>query len=143
MEDEKDQHTEGIKQSIESIIGTGTVLKRKKKSEDDISRESFEKIIRLMDEIQVRSALLHSELGLDYTEYDEKFFEIIDRLFGLHFGKEAAEIIFYYAYERINPDGSINELVDETNNIVPLNSPSDLWMLVNYMKNNTNKVKKK
>jgi molecular chaperone HtpG len=28
-----------------------------------------------MDEIQVRSALLHSELGLDYTEYDEKFFE--------------------------------------------------------------------
>ena len=137
------EHTQGIKQSIEDIIGTDTVLRRKRKTEEDLNRESFEKIMLLMEEIQVRSALLHSELGLDYSNYDEKFYEIIDRMFTLSFGREAAEIIFFYVYERINPDGSINNLVDQNNEVVPINSPSDLWYLVNHIKNKTKKVTKK
>lgn len=138
-----DEHTEGIKKSIEDIIGSDTVLKRKKKTEEDLNKESFEKIILLMDQIQTRGVLLHAELGLDYSNYDEKFYEIIDRLFTMHFGKEAAEIIFFYTYERINPDGTINELADENNQIITLNSPTDLWYLVNHIKNKTKKVKTK
>jgi hypothetical protein len=138
-----EEHTQGIKQSIEDIIGTDTVLRRKRKTEEDLNRESFEKIMLLMDEIQVRSVLLHSELGLDYSNYDEKFYEIIDRMFTLNFGKEASEIIFFYVYERINPDGTINELLDQNNEIIPINSPSDLWFLVNHIKNKTKKVVKK
>ena len=138
-----DERTEGIKQSIEDIIGSDTVLKRKKKTEEDLNRESFEKIIMLMDEIQVRGVLLHADLGLDYSAYDEKFYEIIDRLFQMQFGREAAEIIFFYTYERINPDGTINELVDENNQVIALNSPTDLWYLVNHIKDKTKKVKTK
>jgi len=138
-----DEHTQGIKKSIEDIIGSGTVLKRKKKTEDDVNRESFEKIILLMDQIQTRGVLLHAELGLDYSNYDEKFYEIIDRLFQIHFGREAAEIVFFYTYERINPDGSINELVDENDQIITLTSPTDLWYLVNHIKNKTKKIKTK
>ncbi len=138
-----DERTQGIKQSVESIIGSGTILKRKRKTEEDVNRESFEKIILLMEEIQTRGVLLQADLGLDYSNYDEKFYEIIDRLFTIHFGKEAAEIIFFYTYERINPDGSVNELIDENNQIVILNKPTDLWYLVNHIKNKTKKVKTK
>ena len=138
-----EEHTQGIKQSIEDIIGTDTTLRRKRKTEEDLNRESFEKIMLLMDEIQVRSALLHSELGLDYSNYDEKFYEIIDRMFTLNFGREAAEVIFFYVYERINPDGTINSMVDQNNEVVHINSPSDLWYLVNHIKNKTKKVIKK
>ena len=138
-----EEHTQGIKQSIEGIIGTDTTLRRKRKTEEDLNRESFEKIMLLMDEIQVRSALLHSELGLDYSNYDEKFYEIIDRMFTLNFGREAAEVIFFYVYERINPDGTINSMVDQNNEVVHINSPSDLWYLVNHIKNKTKKVIKK
>jgi len=129
--------------SIEDIIGSDTVLKRKKKTEEDINRESFEKIILLMDEIQVRDVLMVADLGLDYSKYNEKFYEVIDRMFGLYFGAEAAEIIFFYIYERINPDGSVNELADENNNPVSLNSPTDLWYLVNHIKNKTKRINKK
>jgi len=138
-----DEHAQGIKKSIENIIGSDTVLKRKKKTEEDINRESFEKIILLMDEIQTRGVLMHTELGLDYSNYNEKFFEIIDRLFQIHFGKEAAEVIFFYVYERLNPDGSINELVDENDTPIILNTPTDLWYLVNHIKNKTKKPTKK
>jgi len=138
-----DEHAQGIKQSIENIIGSDTVLKRKKKTEDDLNRESFEKIIQLMDEIQVRDVLMMADLGLDYSKYNEKFYEVIDRMFGLHFGAEAAEIIFFYIYERINPDGSVNELADQNDQPVALNSPTDLWYLVNHIKNKTKKIDKK
>jgi len=138
-----DERTQGIKKSVEDIIGSGTVLKRKKKTEEDLNRESFEKIILLMEEIQTRGVLLQADLGLDYSNYDEKFYEIIDRLFQIHFGREAAEVIFFYAYERINPDGSVNELVDENDQIVTLSNPTDLWYLVNHIKNKTKKVNKK
>jgi len=138
-----DERTEGIKKSIETIIGSDTVLKRKRKTEEDINRESFEKIILLMDEIQTRGVLLHADLGLDYSNYDEKFYEIIDRLFSMHFGKEAAEVIFFYTYERLNPDGTINELVDEKDQVIHLNTPTDLWYLVNHIKNKTKKIKDK
>jgi hypothetical protein len=138
-----DEHTQGLKKSIEDIIGSDTVLKRKKKTEEDLNRESFEKIILLMEEIQTRGVLLQADLGLDYSNYDEKFYEIIDRLFQMHFGREAAEVIFFYAYERINPDGSVNELIDENNQVVVLSSPTDLWYLVNHIKNKTKKVNKK
>jgi hypothetical protein len=134
-----EEHTHGIKTSIESIIGTGTTLKRKKKTEDDISREMFEKAILTMEEIQVRGTLLHTELKLDLYEYDEKFYEVIDRLFTLHFGKEAGEVIFFYIYERLNPDGTMNQLLDQDGHPIPLENPTDLWNLANHLKNKKKK----
>jgi len=136
-----EEHTQGIKTSIESIIGSDTVLKRKKKTENDINKESFEKIILTMEEVQVRSTLLHAEFKMDMFDYEEKFYEVIDRLFSLHFGREAAEVIFFYIYERMNPDGTVNQLLDKDEHPIPLESPSDLWELVNYMKDKNKKIK--
>jgi len=60
----------------------------------------------------------------------------------MQFGKQASEVIFFYVYERINPDGSINELMDANNNPVMLNNPTDLWELVNLIKNASSKTTK-
>ena len=138
-----DEHAKGVQQSIESIIGADTVLKRRKKTEDDISKDTFEKIIITLEQANVRSSIIGGDFKLDFTSYDETFYEIIDNLILMQFGKEASEVIFFYVYERINPDGSINELADQDNNVVALNNPTDLWMLVNHIKNKTNKTKKK
>jgi hypothetical protein len=40
-------------------------------------------------------------------------------------------------------EGGTNELLDQDDNIIPLSSPGDLWILVNHIKNKTSKVKKK
>jgi hypothetical protein len=135
-----DKHAEGVKQSIDSIIGSDTFLKQKRKTEDDHQRERFEEIIRLLEEVEVRSLILGSDLKLDFTDYDEKFYKIIDGLLNLHFGKEANEVIFFYLYDRMNPDGTVNELRDENDTTVPLNSPSDLWNVIKLIQS---KVKRK
>jgi hypothetical protein len=140
---ENNEHAEGIKQSVEDIIGTDTFLRRKKKTEDDNQRERFEKIIRTLEEIEVRGMIVANDLKVDFTTYDEKFYEVIDTLILMNFGKEASEIIFFYLYERINPDGTINSLVDTNDNYITLNSPTDLWELIKVIKTSVGKAKKK
>jgi hypothetical protein len=140
---EKDPHAEGIKKSIEDIIGADTSLRRKKKTDEDFQKEKFTKLIQTLDEIEVRSMIMGGDLGLDFTKYDDKFYSVIDGLLGLLYSKEACELIFFYLYERINEDGSTNELVDEDGNIVTLVSPTDLWYLVKIIQDKVGKAKKK
>ena len=140
-----EEHVNGVKKSIDDILGTDTFLKRKKKSEDDINRERFEKIINTLEEIEVRGMLLGSDLQLDFTSYDEKFYLVIDSLFHLHFGKEASELIFFYLYERTNPDGTTNGLQNEEGEVIELTSPTDLWYLLKAIQDRekSGKAKKK
>jgi hypothetical protein len=142
---ENEEHVNGIKKSIDDILGTDTSLKRKKKTEDDLNRERFEKIIHTLEEIEVRSVILGGDLSLDFTSYDEKFYTVIDLLFQLHFGKEAAELIFFYLYERTNPDGTMNGLQNEEGEVIELTSPTDLWYLLKAMQDREKggKAKKK
>jgi len=132
--DDKDKHVQGIKKSLETIIGTDLTLKRKRKNEDDINRELFEKIINALDKANIRSVLVETDLNIDLTSYDETFYEAIDNLFLLHFGKEASELIYFYLYERIDPDGTVNELEDVNGNPLILNSPMDLWNVIHMLK---------
>ena len=140
---DNEQHADGIKKSIDEIIGVDTFLKRKKKTEDSDKRERFIKIIQTLEEIEVRGMILGNDLALDFSSYDEKFYSVIDNLFYLHFGKEACELIFFYIYERLNPDGTANEVEDLEGNAIPLTSPEDLWELVKLTQEKIGKAKKK
>jgi hypothetical protein len=102
----------------------------------------FEKIIIALERANIRTALAGTEFKIDLSKYDETFYEVIDNLMLMHFGKQAAEVIFFYVYERINPDGSINELRDVNDNPIVLNNPSDLWDLINVIRNASSKTTK-
>jgi hypothetical protein len=142
MENKGEKHAQGVKQTLETMIGTDLSLKRKKKSEHDLNRELFEKIIIALERANIRTALVGTEFEIDLSKYDETFYEVIDNLMLMQFGKQAAEIIFFYVYERMNPDGSINELRDTNDTPIVLNSPSDLWDLINVIKNASSKTTK-
>ena len=137
-----EQHAQGVKQTLETMIGTDLSLKRKKKSEHDLNRELFEKIIIALERANIRTALAGTEFDIDLSKYDETFYEVIDNLMLMQFGKQAAEVIFFYVYERMNPDGSINELRDVNDNPIVLNNPTDLWDLINVIKNASSKTTK-
>jgi hypothetical protein len=142
MANKGEQHAQGVKQTLETMIGTDLSLKRKKKNEQDLNKELFETIIIALERANVRTALVGTEFQIDLSKYDETFYEVIDNLLVMQFGKEAAEVIFFYVYERMNPDGSINELRDINDNPIILNNPSDLWDLINVIKNARSKTSK-
>ena len=137
-----EQHAQGVRQTLETMIGTDLSLKRKKKSEYDLNKELFEKIVIALERTNIRTALVGTEFDIDLSKYDETFYEVIDNLLLMQFGKQASEVIFFYIYERMNPDGSINELRDTNDTPIVLNNPTDLWDLINVIRNASSKTTK-
>jgi hypothetical protein len=129
------------KKSIDLILGSDTTLTRRKKTQADATRELFNKIIINLEQANTRSFLLSGDFQLDLTKYDDVFYEAIDNLIILHFGKEASELIFFYLYDRIDPEGNIQALVDNKGNEILLQNPDDLWMLLQVIKENDKKKK--
>ena len=97
-----------IQLGVDSILGTKTLIRRKRKSNSDKKREIFFNLINSIDELTVRQNLMYADLNLDFSNYDEKFFTVIDALLYMHFGKQCMEVISFYLYERLNADGTMN-----------------------------------
>ncbi len=119
-----------IQIAINNILNVKSMIRRKKKSQSDKRKELFISIINSIEQIINRQTLMYAELQLDFASYDEAFLDTIDALIILHFGKECAEVVGYYLWERLNPDGTINPLLDENDNVIILENASDLWNLL-------------
>ena len=119
-----------IQAAINSILNIKSLIRRKKKTQTDKRKELFISIINSIEQIINRQTLMYADLQLDFAAYDEAFLDTIDALIILHFGKEGAEVIGYYLWERVNPDGSINPLLDEDDNVIILENANDLWNLI-------------
>ena len=119
-----------IQAAINNILNIKSLIRRKKKTQTDKRKELFISIINSIEQIINRQTLMYADLQLDFATYDEAFLDTIDALIILHFGKEGAEVIGYYLWERLNPDGSINPLLDEDDNVIILENANDLWNLI-------------
>ena len=126
-----------IKKAVDQLLKINSTVKRKRKAYLDKQKDLFISIIMALQASQTRTILTQTELKLDFSSYDEMYLQIIDSLILLHFGKEGYELITFYLYEKINPDGSFNELFDDDGKIVPSTTPSDIWnILVNLKASN-------
>lgn len=119
------------KQTVKKDNTFGNVqIKRKRKSDITIRKELFISIINNIEAALNRQELLFADFRLDWTTYNEVFFNIIDDLIFLEFGNTGLELIDFYLYGKENTDGSENQLVDKDDNVIPLNSAEDLWNLI-------------
>jgi len=125
-----------IKAAIDRLLKINSTVKRKKKAYIDKQKDLFVGIIMALQAVQTRTALTQTELKLDFSSYDEMFLQIIDSLILLHFGKDGYELVSWYLYEKINIDGTINELQDDENNIVPSDTVEDIWNILIKLKAN-------
>ena len=126
---EENENINNIKTSIEHIIGANTQLKKRRKNLHDIEKDNFVKIITNLEAVYARSCIT-GDLMIDTSKYDEGFFQIIDALIEMHFGKEISEIIGFYLYDRIDIEGNISILHDENKEPIKLDNAHDLFILV-------------
>lgn len=119
-----------IQLAINEILNVKSLVRRKKKTQSDKKRELFISIINSIEHLINRENLMYADLQLDFANYNEAYLDTIDALIILHFGKEGAELIGYYLWERLNPDGTINPLLDDDGVEVNLETADDLWNLL-------------
>ena len=125
-----------IKKAVDTLLKINSTVKRKKKAHIDKQKDLFIGIIIALQVVQTRTILTQTELKLDFSTYDEMFLQIIDSLILLHFGKEGYELISFYLYEKFNPDGTVNDLFDDNDELIPSDTPEDIWNLLMKLKTN-------
>jgi hypothetical protein len=119
-----------VETAIDGLLNVKSVIRRRKKTEQNKKKEMFVQIINGLEEAIIRTNIAMIDFGLDYSKYDETFLMVIDSLIYMNFGKEASELISYYLWDRVNPDGTINPVLDEEDNEIVMNDPHQLWELL-------------
>ena len=119
-----------VQTAVDGLLNIKSVVRRRKKTEQNKKKEMFTQIINGLEEAIIRSNIAMIDFGLDYSAYDETFLNVIDSLLYMNFGKDAAELISYYLWDRMNPDGSINPIFDEDEKEIILQDAHELWELL-------------
>jgi len=116
--------------AVDNMLNVKSYVRRKKKTQSDKKKEMFVQMINSLDEIFVRQGLMYADMDVDMFKYDEKFLAVIDVMIYFHFGEACSDVIAFYLYDRQNPDGTLNPILDENDTEIILQNPYDLWNLL-------------
>ena len=119
-----------VQSAIDDLLKVKCVIRRKKKTDQNKKKELFLHAINNLETAIIRSNIAFTDMGIDYSDYDEVYYTAIDALLLMCFGKDAAELIAYYLWDRLNTDGTINPIFDEKEKEIILENPHQLWDLL-------------
>ena len=119
-----------VQTAVDNMLNVKSYVRRKKKTQSDKKKEMFVQMINSLDEIFVRQGLMYADMDVDMFKYDEKFLAVIDVMLYFHFGESCSDVIAFYLYDRQNPDGTLNPILDDNDTEILLQTPYDLWNLL-------------
>ena len=139
MAGEKDK-IKKIQKSIEDILGAKSGIAKKRPSIKDKKRELFNTILNNLSHVNSRSLGIKHDYKIDFIEYDDPFFNIIEALIELHFNKNQKSLIEQYLYDKFLPTGEMLILNDaDTGKEIPTETPNDIWELIQQYEEKDNK----
>ena len=126
-----------IKEVINNYLQTSVRLVEKDLPRDVMEKKLFVESILLLKEIEDRKDFMESEIGVDMSVYEEKFLQVIENLFRIHYSKEQLALIQFYLYQIPliqDYDGKI-DLADGKEVItVEFETPEDVYKIINSIK---------
>ena len=139
MSEEKD-NIKKIQKSIDDILGIESGLSKKRPTVKAKKRELFNIVLNGLAHINSRSLGLKHDYKIDFIEYDDPFFNIIEALIELHFNKNQKSLIEWYLYDKFLPTGEMLILNDaDTGKEIPTETPNDIWELIQQYEEKDNK----
>ena len=139
MSEEKDD-IKKIQKSIDDILGIESGLAKKRPTVKAKKREHFNTILSNLAHVNARSMGLKHDYKVDFMEYDDPFFNIIESLMALHFNKAQKSLIEWWLYDKFLPTGEMLILKDQdTGEEIPTDTPDELWILVQQYEKKNNK----
>ena len=108
------------------MIGKGIDIQESKKSTKLKEEQFFFDILTSLCQLEAKSQIL-SATGVNIMEYEDGYLKVIDLLLEKHFGETKSQIIMWWVFESINPEGEISTLVDENKKHHLLKTPEELY----------------
>jgi hypothetical protein len=131
MDDELKYNLEA---GFNKLFNSPVIIKKKKRDQALKKKALFISLITQYEISLNKSIKLQEEFAIDLFDYEGSYYEIIDKLMLLMWGGDVYEIITYYLYERFNMDGTLNCIIETTEEgeerEIILKTPEDLY---NYL----------
>jgi hypothetical protein len=127
-------------------FGTKLRITDSSKNAENKEKLLFIRLVTELDNCWIRTSFLHTQLQVDFWNYEEHFYHIIEDLIYLHFEEWKADLILWFVYDRIDSEGNILDL-----EITPEGKPAkkyklktaeDLWKIIEKIDKVNNKGKK-
>lgn len=128
-----------VRKTLYSIHPINFRIKYRGPDKAAMQKQMFIEVIKSIKKIEDRRDFMISEIGMDMTQYEDQFFNVIENLLKLAFTKEQIGLIQLYLYD-LTPDkdwdGTITVEVGATKQEkkVPFKTPEDVWNLINSLK---------
>lgn len=123
-----------LEEEFSKLFNSPVKIKVKKQSIELKKKNVFISLINTYEQALEKSDKLQSEFDIDLFNYEEPYFEVIDKLFLLMCGLDLYDIISYYLYERYDIEDNINPIIEISESGVEteiyLKTPEDLY---NYL----------
>ena len=130
-------HKRELRKALNNYLKVSVTIKERDIARDIMEKKLFIESIILLREIEDRRDFMEEEIGMDMSMYEEKFLQIIENLFKLHFNKEQFALIQYYLYKVPtieNWDGMIDLSDGKEIVTVKFETPDEVWTVINSLK---------
>ena len=130
-------HKKELRKTLSSYLKASIRIKEKDMAREVIEKKLFIESIVLLREIEDRRDFLEDEIGMDMSIYEEKFLQIIENLFKIHFSKEQLALVQYYIYKVPtieNWDGKIDITDGKEMITVDFETPEQVWNVITSLK---------
>jgi len=130
-------HKRELRKVLNNYLKGSVRIKERDVARDIMEKKLFIESIVLLREIEDRRDFMEEEIGMDMSMYEEKFLQIIENLFKVHFNKEQFALIQYYLYKvpTIEDWDGMIDLSDGKDMItVKFETPDQVWTVINSLK---------
>ena len=111
---------------LTDLIGKGINIQENQKSTKLKEKQFFIDLLAELCQMEAKSQIMSSS-GINVMEYEEGYLKVINALLKKHFGEAKTQIIMWWVFESINPEGEVSALVDENKKEHIINTPQELY----------------
>ena len=132
----KKDNVDKIKSYIDDILGTKSSLRKKLPSKISHEKQLFCEILQNLQFVNGRTMGMKHDYKINMMDYDDSFYVVIENLFKLNYTQEQRNVINWWLYDKFLPTGEVLVLTNkETEEVIPSETPEDIWDLVQEQKN--------
>ena len=127
----KRNNVDKIKLYIDEVLGTKSKLRDKLPSKKSREKELFCDILQNLQFVNNRTMGLKHDYKVNMMDYDDPFYTTIENLLKLHYTQEQQNVINWWLYDKFLPTGEVLILSDkDTEEIIPSDTPEEIWDLI-------------
>lgn len=128
-EEEEFEEVRDIRDLFKQILGSEVNIK----DNIDATEEGvFIAFIKKLEEANEIENQLFELSGIELNKVTDPLWFVLENSFKFLYGEEVSELIWWYVFDRFNPDGTIVPLEDEDGKQYTFENPKELWNYIRF-----------